>query len=423
MKTYAEMKAADSPWLDTMPAHWTLSRFRYEAVINGGQVDPRDEPWNGMTLIAPNHVESNTGRILGIETAQEQGADSGKYLVEPGQLVYSKIRPALNKVVIAETQALCSADMYAMSFTGRVEPRFALYYFLARPFHTFATVISMRVKMPKVNREELADAPWLMPPLEEQRAIADYLDRETASIHTLIEEQQRLIEMLRERRQDLIRVAVLGSENPFAPSAGAVFTAIGHHFSVSLGKMLDAGKVIRADDEMLPYIRAGNIQDAGLSLNDVNEMPYSAAEAANLNLLAGDLLVVEGGAVGTNVVIREDMPGWSFQKTANRLRPLDGWSSAWLGYVLRTYRDIGVIDIVCNKSTIPHLTAEKLRAMRVPSVPPDEQLRVTARLDQETAKIDTLMAETERFIEIVRERQSALITAAVTGQIDVREMA
>ena len=151
-------------------------------------------------------------------------------------------------------------------------------------------------------------------------------------------------------------------------------------------------------------------------------MPFSDAEAAHLNLLKGDLLVVEGGAVGTNVLLLDDMHGWSFQKTVNRVRPLIDWSSGWLGYVLQAYRDIGVLDIVCNKSTIPHLTAEKLRAMRVPSVDPAEQVRVEAILDRETAKIDVLIAETQRFIELSQERRSALITAAVTGQIDVREM-
>lgn len=262
-----------------------------------------------------------------------------------------------------------------------------------------------------------------IPEYAAQRAIADFLDRETARIDTLIDEQQRLIGKLRERRLDLIRSAVLGSANPFAPTADSPFTAIGHHFSVTLGKMLDAGKEVRAGDQMLPYIRAGNIQDSGLRLDDVNEMPYSQEEAASLNLLAGDLLVVEGGSVGTNVLVRCEMRGWSFQKTVNRLRPLTNWSSAWLGYVLRTYRDIGVIDILCNKSTIQHLTAEKLRAMRIPSVDPEEQLRQVVLLDRETERIDVLIAETERFIGLSFERRSALITAAVTGQIDVRAVA
>lgn len=258
---------------------------------------------------------------------------------------------------------------------------------------------------------------------DEQRAIADYLDFETARIDTLIDEQQRLIKMLRERRMDLIRVSVLGTRNPIELLAGRGVVAIGFHCSVTLGKMLDAGKAPRVGDIELPYIRAANIQDSGLNLSNVNTMPYSSVEAMKLNLLAGDLLVVEGGAVGTNVVVAEDMAGWSFQKTVNRVRPLTGWSAAWLGYVLRTYRDLGVFEIICQGSTIPHLTAEKLRGLRVPDVGPEEQCRIAAYLEEETAKIDELIAETERFIELSKERRAALIAAAVTGQIDVRETA
>lgn len=301
--------------------------------------------------------------------------------------------------------------------------RFLAYYLIALRASGYIGRYCNVVSMPHLTAEKLAALPTPMPDAQEQRAIADYLDRETARIDTLIEEQQRLIEMLRDRRLDVIRSAVLGDINPFDPPPGTRLTAIGHHFSVTLGKMLDAGKSRRDGDEDLPYIRAGNIQDAGLRLDDVNMMPYSAAEAAQLNLVAGDLLVAEGGAVGTNVVLTEDMPGWSFQKTVNRLRPLAGGSSAWLGYVLKTYRDIGIIDIICNKATIAHLTAEKLRALRVPDTDPGEQRRIAGYLDDQTAKIDTLIAETETFIELARERRSALITAAVTGQIDVREVA
>ncbi|MGW4966606.1 restriction endonuclease subunit S, partial [Nonomuraea sp. NPDC004186] len=205
-------KNAASPWLGRIPEDWVESRFRYEVFINSGQVDPRVEPWSGMVLVAPNHIESGTGRLLGRETAAEQGADSGKYVVTAGQVLYSKIRPALNKVAIAVEDCLCSADMYAISLSDRADTRFARYFLSAKPFHNFATAMSMRVKMPKVNREELADGPWLLPQLPEQHAIADYLDRETVRIDTLIEEQQRLVEMLRERREAVIGAAFLDAQ-------------------------------------------------------------------------------------------------------------------------------------------------------------------------------------------------------------------
>jgi type I restriction enzyme S subunit len=260
----------------------------------------------------------------------------------------------------------------------------------------------------------------LLPEPGMQRAIADFLDHEIARLDTLIAKQEQLIATLRERREAVIVSTILRGVDPLHSPRSGSYVPIGSAFSVTLGKMLDAGKGVHPEDSLLPYIRAANIQDSGLDLSNVNRMPYSRAEAASLDLRAGDLLVVEGGAVGTSVALMEDMPGWSFQKTVNRVRPLGAWSSAWLGYVLRAYRDAGVIDILCNKSTIPHLTAEKLRAIRVPETPPIEQRAAASSLDDETRQIDTLISKAERFIELSKERRSALITAAVTGQIDVR---
>jgi type I restriction enzyme S subunit len=196
--------------------------------------------------------------------------------------------------------------------------------------------------------------------------------------------------------------------NPFEGDQTAL-VPIGSAYSVTLGKMLDAGKTVDDSYTVLPYIRAANIQDDGLRLADVNEMPFSEDEAARLDLRRGDLLVVEGGAVGTTTVLDHDMPGWSFQKTVNRVRTIGDWSTRYLAYVLRAYRDAGVIDLVCNGSTIPHLTAEKLRALRIPSARPGEQRAIADYLDRETARIDTLIEEQQRLIEMLRERRASEI--------------
>lgn len=270
-----------------------------------------------------------------------------------------------------------------------------------------------------LNLGPLGNTPIPTHALELQRAIADYLDRETAQIDTLIEEQQRLVHLSKRRRSALVSHQLGLSFNPLAWDPRFPATKIGHHYSVVLGKMLDAGRASRDGDVVLPYIRAANIQDHGLDLNDVNTMPFSAAEAGSLDLRRGDILVVEGGAIGTSVVVDRDMPGWSFQKTVNRVRPTADWSSRWLAYILRAYRDDGVFDILCNKSTIPHLTAEKLRTVRIPIVDPDEQRQAVRILDEETSRIDGLIAEAEQLSVLALERRAALITAAVTGQIDV----
>lgn len=406
-------------WLPPLQPGWKL-RPLWSMFERIKDVDHPDEQM--LSVFRDYGVVAKDSRDNLNQTAENR---SIYQLVHPGWLVTNRMKAWQGSVGISSLRGIVSGHYICFAPRHQEDPRYLNWLFRSPPYtHAYALLSrGVRIGQVEIDNDEYRLLPVLLPPVDEQRTIADYLDRETARIDALIEEQGRLIEMLRERRQDVIRSAVLGDVNPFDPPPGVRLTAIGHHFTVTLGKMLDVGKTLREGDEHLPYIRAGNIQDAGLRLDDVNTMPYSASEAAALNLIKGDLLVAEGGAVGTNVALAEDMPGWSFQKTVNRIRPIDDWTTTWLGYVLRTYRDIGIIDIVCNKSTIAHLTAEKLRALRVPDTAPDDQRRIFAYLDEQTAKIDTLIAETETFIELSRERRSALITAAVTGQIDVREVA
>lgn len=164
----------------------------------------------------------------------------------------------------------------------------------------------------------------------------------------------------------------------------------------------------------MPYLRAANIQDAGLVLKDVNTMPFTTIEARRLDLKAGDLLVVEGGAVGTNVLLGEDLPGWSFQKTVNRVRATGEGSTRFLAYVLRAYRDMGYFEMLCTGSTIAHLTAEKLSGIPVPLPPLEDQQAIADFLDEQTSRIDTLIAKQNHLITTLRERRAAITLQTVT---------
>ena len=404
MKPYPRYARAASPWVDTYPDGWREARFRHHAVINGGQVDPRESPWSDMVLVAPNHIESGTGKILEAESATAQGADSGKYTVDAGQVMYSKIRPALNKVATATEDCLCSADMYAMSFSDQMHIPFAVYFMLARPFHTFATVTSMRVKMPKINREDLADAPWLVPPIAEQRAIADYLDRETARIDTLIEEQQRLVEMLRRRRRAVLDSLTAAAEGPrvrlkylYAPSSEA-----NHPDEEVLSVYRDYGVIPKSSREdnfnrtpenVARYLL---VQPGDVVINRMKAWQGSLGVSEHRGIVSGDYEVVRptGDRLVprfTHLFLRSPMMIAEYAVRSTGIRP-----SQW-----RLYWD-------------------QMGNIEVPVPPITWQSTVVARVDEQTAKIDTLIAETERFIEVSRERRSALITAAVTGQIDVR---
>lgn len=207
----APLAETGNRWLPLIPEAWDLVQFRRVVKVVNGLVDPTEPQYANMLLIAPNHVEKGTGRVLALETAAEQHAESGKYVVRAGQIIYSKIRPALNKVTLATLDCLCSADMYALdSDHGRMTNRFLAYYLRARPFHAFASEMSMRVAMPKVNREEIASGPIAVPPLAEQGEIVEHLDYAMGRIDRAISRARESIALMKERRAAVISAAVTG---------------------------------------------------------------------------------------------------------------------------------------------------------------------------------------------------------------------
>jgi type I restriction enzyme S subunit len=270
-----------------------------------------------------------------------------------------------------------------------------------------------------------------LPPPEEQRAIADFLDQETARIDALVAKQEELIELLRERRSELIADSVTGHNSGEAleenvswlgsPPAGWKLGQVKHFGVVTLGKMLQSNDT--GTDVLAPYMRAANVQPDGvLSLEDVKSMWFKPRELRVLDLRAGDVVVVEGGigGYGRAGFIAESLVGWGFQNSINRIRPLANYDGRYLTYFLLMARQKGFIKVYCNIVSMPHLTAEKLEAMPMFVPPPDEQRRIADQLDEQTSRIDTLIAKAQEHIVLAKERRSALITAAVTGELDVR---
>lgn len=205
-----KLKTSGIDWLGEVPEHWDVQKFSREVRIAEGQVNPEVEPFASMLLVAPNHIESGTGRLLARQTANDQGAMSGKYLCRKGEVVYSKIRPALAKATMAPEDCLCSADMYPMRPVRHLNSRFLLSLLLSSQFTTWSVLEADRVAMPKINREALNDLRLPVPPLGEQEAIADFLDRETAKIDQMVAKIDTVIERLQEYRTALITAAVTG---------------------------------------------------------------------------------------------------------------------------------------------------------------------------------------------------------------------
>jgi type I restriction enzyme, S subunit len=158
-----------------IPEDWEVQPLLSAVRIASGQVSPRIEPYKSMILVAPDHIESSTGRLLSRVTAADQGAISGKYLFGPGDILYSKIRPYLCKATIANFSGLCSADMYPLAPAKGVSSGYMLAVILGHRFTKYAESVSVRSGMPKINREELSGFSIPIPPDQEQIRIAETL--------------------------------------------------------------------------------------------------------------------------------------------------------------------------------------------------------------------------------------------------------
>jgi type I restriction enzyme, S subunit len=281
----------------------------------------------------------------------------------------------------------------------------------------FRTTAKQTTNLAGTNKWTLGNLPVPAPPLDEQRRLVKTLDDQTAKIDTLIEEQQRLIEMLRERRVATITEALDGHEmtrlrrlvDPERPMTYGI---------LQCGPLVDGGVVYIGPSDIIGEGRS----PARTALRTTS--PEIAAAYQRSVLAGGDIVVSIGPAYGKAAVVSEDLSGGNLtQDTVRVALRSDLAYTRFVVWTLLSRQTIDYWDYEIMGATFRRLNLGTLARTPIPLPSLDEQRRIAVYLDEQTAKIDALIAETERFIELARERRVALITAAVTGQIDVREMA
>ena len=218
---YPAYKPSGVEWLGDVPEDWVVKRFKSLARVANGQVDPRRPEYRGKILVAPNHIRIGTGEIVHLETADSQGADSGKYEVRRGQIIYSKIRPNLRKAAIAPLDCLCSADMYPIAVREtELRPTYLLLLLLSLPFTNYAVDCSLRVAMPKVNREALGGCWIWYPSLKAQDAILEFVESVGGPSGLAVAQAAHEISLLSEYRTRLIADVVTGKLDVREAAAG-----------------------------------------------------------------------------------------------------------------------------------------------------------------------------------------------------------
>ena len=273
-----------------------------------------------------------------------------------------------------------------------------------------------------------------LPSTTEQSAIAALLDLETAKIDALVAKKQRLIELLQEKRTAIIIRTVTRGLDPNVPTKDSGLEWLGEipahwtvtpvyvRYEVALGKMLDAKRV--RGESPGRYLRNIDVQWDTVNVESLPEMDFPTSERNRYLLRPGDLLVCEGGEVGRTAIWTGELNECFYQKAIHRVRPRSNCEiPRFLYFVMFALTKQGVFTAGGNPNTIDHLTAVQLRHRRLPFPGTTEQLEIAAFLDRETAGVDALILRVREAIDYLKEYRTALISAAVTGRIDLREEA
>jgi len=295
------------------------------------------------------------------------------------------------------------------------------------------------ISYPAVNASEIGTLPIPLPQADDQRTIADFLDRETAKIDTLVAKKRTLIERLKEKRTALIsrtvtrglppdaaRQAGLDPHPKLKPSGIDWLGDVPEHWEVKRLKHIGCiryglGEPPEYVDDGLPFIRATDINRGKIDLSAVKRVSPSDVPWSRRPLLVQhEILVVRSGAyTGDSALVTHEIAGsvagYDMVLTIDSARPS---FVAWA--LLSKYLLESQIQLARLRAAQPHLNAEELGGFVFFAPPLGEQRAITDFLDRETAKIDTLAAKVETAIERLQEYRMALITAAVTGKIDVR---
>lgn len=409
-----------------IPEDWALRPFMTVVRIASGQVNPTCEPFRSMVLVAPDHIESGSGRLLKKETSDEQHAISGKYLFGAGDIVYSKIRPYLRKAILADFEGLCSADMYPLRPSEDSSAGFIFATILAHHFSRYAESVSVRSGMPKINRVELAEYTFALPPTKtEQESVAGAL----CDTDALIESLEQLLVKKRHLKQGAMQELLTGKRR--LPG----FQAVSSYKHTEVGEIPEDWEVKRLGDlfeitsskrvfqsewrnEGVPFFRAREVAilcEKGVVDNDlfISRTMYEAFRRLHGVPQVGDLLVTGVGTLGKVYVVSDDREFYFKDGNIIWFKLAGSIQTEFLRQLFLTPVLLKQIMDGSAGTTVGTYTISGAKKTAVPYPTEDEQAAIAAVLSD----IDAEIARLETKLTKARQLKTGMTQELLTGRI------
>lgn len=442
---YGEYKDSGVEWIGQVPSHWSVDRFKASiaSARNGiwGEEAQGDENDIACVRVADFdrgrlQVKSQIPTVRSVTDKERAGR-----VLSKGDLLLEKsgggeLQP-VGQVVLYQLDSLAVCS----NFVARVALKQGMCAGYWNYVHNAAYSVGVNIGsinqtsgIQNLDQDRYFNERAPFPPKPEQAAIAAFLDRETAKIDALIAEQEKLITVLAEKRQATISHAVTKGLNPNAQmkDSGVAWLAdVPAHWKVKRLKFVASvqtgiakGKdTTGKETRTVPYLRVANVQDGFLALENIATLDIKVEQLERYRLIAGDVLMNEGGdfdKLGRGAIWRGEVADCIHQNHVFAVRP-HGVSAEWLNRITSSqYAQFYFMGRSKQSTNLASISSSNIMELPVLLPPDEEQLIILQFIDEEVSKLDLLSGKSEQAVVLLKERRSALIAAAVTGQIDVR---
>jgi type I restriction enzyme S subunit len=420
-KRYPKYKDSGVEWLGEVPENWELKRIKYIAPISSKKVTKKPDD---LTYIGLEHIESKTGRLL--LDAPVESVESTVATFEKGNVLFGKLRPYLAKVILADFCGVCTTELLAFEPAKNIDGKFLCYQFLADGFIDLVNSFTYGTKMPRANGEQIINLSVAVPTFIEQKTIALFLDRETAKIDALIAKKERFIELLQEKRTALISHAVTKGLNPDVPMKDSGIEWLGeipaHWDMVPSNRLfLESKERAHDDDEHLSATQKYGV---------IPLAEFERLEGRQVTHAVKNLDQRKHVEVGNFVISMR-----SFEGGIERVKARGCIRSSYVALVAEKKAHIGFYSYLFkSRAYIQGLQAtatfirdgqdlnyNNFRQVKLPCPGINEQKAIADFVERSIIRIDLLSDKIQLSIDHLKEYRTALISAAVTGKIDIRE--
>ncbi len=423
-----------------VPGHWHISKLKHFTHFAGGGTPSRDkvEFWNGnIPWVSPKDMKSE--RITGAEECiTEEGLLGSSSSLIAKDRVLMVVRSGILKhtipVAINDVPVALNQDMKALTF----EREKCLGSFFWRWVQGLNDRLLLAWSKPgatvdSIEHDYLAETRIPLPPIDEQLQITLFLGRETTKIDNLMAEQEKLIALLKEKRQAVIAHAVTKGLEPTAQMKDSGVEWLGEvpsHWEVSQlkhvaqdGTSITYG-IVQAGPHVeggIPYIKTSDMSGESLPLEGYSrtsseiDLSYSRSK-----VFFGDLVIAIRASVGKCLPLPEELDGANLTQGTAKISPGECVERDYLLHLINSAGLQIYFDSMAKGATFKEITLDMLRRTPVLIPPLAEQRNIARYLSTELKSFQNLLQETEKAISLLKERRTALISAAVTGQIDVR---